>query len=74
MSKWFARIGSGLGFILLLQITQPHPLPAFSIAKAKIFSEGAYTFQMEIRVSGHNLAKKRVPFKMSSLKVNPSGA
>jgi hypothetical protein len=69
MSKRFAKIGSGLGFVLLLQIIQPHPLPAFSITKAKLFSEGAYTFQMEILISGHNVAKKRMPFKMSSLKV-----
>jgi hypothetical protein len=69
MSKWLAGIGSGLGFILLLEMIQPHPLPAFSIAKAKIFSAGVYTFQMEVRVSGHNLTKKRTAFKMSSLKV-----
>jgi hypothetical protein len=69
MSRWLARIGIGLGFILLLEMIQPHPLPAFSIAKANIFTEGAYTFHLEVRVSGHNLAKKRMPLKMSSLKV-----
>jgi hypothetical protein len=62
-----------LGICLLvafsLQMVLPANLQAFSIAKSKIFIAGEYTLQMEIRISGRNVGKKRIPFKMSSLKV-----
>lgn len=55
--------------VFLLQTALPAKLQAFSISKSKIFTEGDYTLQMEIQISGRNVGKKRGPFKMSSLKV-----
>ena len=39
------------------------------MTKSQIFTEGDYTFQMELQIYGSNVAKKKIPFKMSSLKV-----
>ena len=68
-----ARLLRSIGICLLmacfLQMALPANLQAFSIAKSKIFTEGDYTLQMEIQIAGRTVGKKRVPFKLSSLKV-----
>jgi hypothetical protein len=62
-----------LGICLLVAVCLPlalaADLQAFSIVKSKVFTEGDYTFQMEIQIYGSNVGKKKIPFKMSSLKV-----
>jgi len=69
MRQRFAKIGGWHGLALILQMAQPNSLLAFSIVKSNVFTDGDQTFQVEIQISGSKVGKKKVPFKMSSLKV-----
>ena len=57
-----------LGFALLVPWVLSADLWAFTITEDSHFKEGAYTFKMEVQVSGRGSIKK-APFRITSLKV-----
>jgi hypothetical protein len=66
------RIGKiaviALGLALLLPLSWPGDLRAYTITEKSVFSQGPYSFQMEIQIHGSGNINKS-PLHMTSLKV-----